>query len=134
MRARIEELTGELLDRVEAAARVCDVVDLKAEFAYPLPMYVVRELMGIDEADLPRLKVLFERFFSTRTPPAEVIATLGELAALMGATVAARRAAPGDDLTSALLLASEDGDRLTDDEIRGTLQLMMAAGTRRRSP
>ncbi|MGW0871155.1 cytochrome P450 family protein [Streptomyces sp. NPDC002740] len=125
MRERITELTGRLLDRLPADA---DVVDLKAEFAYPLPMYVVADLMGIEESRLPRLKVLFEKFFSTQTPPAEVVATLVELAGIMAETVAAKRAEPGDDLTSALVLASEDGDRLTDEEIVSTLQLMVAAG------
>ncbi|MFD9431907.1 cytochrome P450 [Streptomyces sp. NPDC060002] len=125
MRERITELTGRLLDRLPADA---DVVDLKAEFAYPLPMYVVADLMGIEESRLPRLKVLFEKFFSTQTPPQEVVATLVELAGIMAETVAAKRAEPGDDLTSALLLASEDGDRLTDEEIVSTLQLMVAAG------
>ena len=113
MRARITELTEGLLDNLTG-----DVVDLKADFAYPLPMYVIADLMGIDEARLPRLKELFEKFFSTQTPPAEVIATLTELAGIMADTVAAKRAEPGDDLTSALVLASEDGDHLTDDESR----------------
>ncbi|GAB7110208.1 cytochrome P450 [Streptomyces phaeofaciens JCM 4814] len=125
MRARITELTDRLLDRLPAGA---DVVDLKAEFAYPLPMYVVADLMGIEESRLPRLKELFEKFFSTQTPPQEVVATLVELAGIMAETVAAKRAAPGDDLTSALVQASEDGDRLTDEEIVSTLQLMVAAG------
>ncbi|MFG3046370.1 cytochrome P450 [Streptomyces sp. NPDC048202] len=125
MRERIGKLTQDLLDALPADA---GVVDLKAAFAYPLPMYVVAELMGIDEAALPRLKVLFEKFFSTQTPPAEVIATLTELAGIMAATVAAKRAEPGDDLTSALILASADGDHLTDEEIVATLQLMIAAG------
>jgi 2-hydroxy-5-methyl-1-naphthoate 7-hydroxylase len=126
MRARITQLTEELLDRLPVEGD--DVVDLKAEFAYPLPMYVVADLMGLDEAVLPRLKVLFEKFFSTQTPPQEVVSTLVELAGLMSDTVAAKRAQPGDDLTSALILASEDGDRLTDQEIVSTLQLMVAAG------
>ncbi|WP_028802831.1 cytochrome P450 family protein [Streptomyces sp. 142MFCol3.1] len=123
MRERITKLTEGLLDGLEG-----EVVDLKADFAYPLPMYVVAELMGIAEDRLPRLKELFEKFFSTQTPPAEVIATLTELAGIMAETVAAKRAEPGDDLTSALILASEDGDHLTDEEIVSTLQLMVAAG------
>ncbi|MFJ3639897.1 cytochrome P450 [Streptomyces sp. NPDC090108] len=125
MRERIEKLTQDLLQALPADE---EVVDLKAAFAYPLPMYVVADLMGIDQARLPRLKVLFEKFFSTQTPPAEVIATLTELAQIMAETVAAKRAEPGDDLTSALILASEDGDHLTDEEIVSTLQLMVAAG------
>ncbi|MGW7610336.1 cytochrome P450 family protein [Streptomyces sp. NPDC054766] len=123
MRERISKLTESLLDDLTG-----DVVDLKADFAYPLPMYVIADLMGIEESRLPRLKELFEKFFSTQTPPAEVIATLTELAGIMAETVAAKRAEPGDDLTSALLLASEDGDHLTDAEIVSTLQLMVAAG------
>ncbi|MFE0812167.1 cytochrome P450 [Streptomyces sp. NPDC058794] len=125
MRGRITELTGRLLDELPADG---GVVDLKAAFAHPLPMYVVAGLMAIEEARLPRLKVLFERFFSTQTPPGQVVATLTELAGVMAGTVAAKRAAPGDDLTSALIRASEDGDHLTDAEIVSTLQLMVAAG------
>ncbi|GGY94958.1 cytochrome P450 [Streptomyces poonensis] len=126
MRERITELTEGLLDRL--AHSTADVVDLKAEFAYPLPMYVVADLMGVSEDRLPRLKELFEAFFSTQTPPEQVVATLTELAEMMTATVAEKRVTPGDDLTSALIAASEDGDRLTDQEIVSTLQLMVAAG------
>ncbi|MGW4298739.1 cytochrome P450 family protein [Streptomyces sp. NPDC004646] len=125
MRERIEKLTQDLLDALPAGY---GTVDLKSAFAYPLPMFVVADLMGIDSAELPRLKVLFEKFFSTQTPPAEVLATLTELAGIMAATVAAKRAEPGDDLTSALIRASTDGDHLTDEEIVSTLQLMVAAG------
>lgn len=129
MRERIAKRTEDLLNGVESAESAeGDVVDLKAAFAYPLPMYVIADLMGIAEDQLPRLKELFEKFFSTQTPPAEVIATLTELAGIMAATVAAKRAEPGDDLTSALIAASENGDHLTDEEIVSTLQLMVAAG------
>ena len=125
MRERIAKRTQSLLDGLDGDA---DEVDLKAAFAYPLPMYVIADLMGIAESQLPRLKELFEKFFSTQTPPAEVIATLTELAGIMAQTVAAKRAEPGDDLTSALIAASENGDHLTDEEIVSTLQLMVAAG------
>ncbi|MDH6628923.1 cytochrome P450 [Streptomyces sp. LBL] len=135
LRERITKLTQGLLDDLSGdispsgdATPSGDVVDLKAAFAYPLPMYVIADLMGIEESTLPRLKALFEKFFSTLTPPAEVIATLTELAHIMTETVAAKRAQPGDDLTSALILASEDDDHLTDEEIVSTLQLMVAAG------
>ena len=86
------------------------------------------ELMGMDAADLPRLKELFEKFFSTQTPPEEVPPTMAELGTPSSTTVVAKRANPGDDLTSALIAASEDGDHLTDEEIVTTLQLIIAAG------
>ncbi|MPY64783.1 cytochrome P450 family protein, partial [Streptomyces spongiae] len=125
MREKISKLTEDLLDGLPTDG---SVVDLKAEFAYPLPMYVVADLMGLDRSRLPRMKVLFDKFFSTQTPPEEVIATLTELAQIMAETVPAKRAEPGDDLTSALVQASDNGDHLTDEEIVSTLQLMVAAG------
>jgi cytochrome P450 len=128
MRGRIAELTDGLLGQVAEQAAEDGTVDLKAAFAYPLPMYVIADLMGLDEAILPRLKVLFEKFFSTQTPPEEVVATLTELGGIMGEAVARKREHPGDDLTSGLIQASENGDRLTDQEIVSTLQLMVAAG------
>ncbi|MET9674841.1 cytochrome P450 [Streptomyces sp. NPDC006482] len=127
LRSRIEALTTESLDRL--AERPADeVVDLKAEFAYPLPMNVVSDLMGVDQADHPRMKALFDKFFSTQTPPEEVPQMMADLGALFSGIVAARTAQPGDDLTSALIEASEAGDRLSTEEITNTLQLMVAAG------
>ncbi|AYG82133.1 2-hydroxy-5-methyl-1-naphthoate 7-hydroxylase [Streptomyces hundungensis] len=127
LRAGIEALTESMLDRL-AALPAGEVVDLKAEFAYPLPMNVVSELMGVDAADHPRLKALFEKFFSTQTPPEEVPRMMADLGELFGRIVESKRREPGDDLTSALLAASEDGDHLTTEEITNTLQLMIAAG------
>ncbi|MFE5830959.1 cytochrome P450 [Streptomyces sp. NPDC056488] len=127
LRAGIEALTTEMLDRL-AARPAGGTVDLKAEFAYPLPMNVVCELMGVDKADQPRMKELFDKFFSTQTPPEEVPRMMADLGALFGGIVAGKKEAPGDDLTSALIEASENGDRLTTEEITNTLQLMVAAG------
>ncbi|MEV7673761.1 cytochrome P450 [Streptomyces sp. NPDC088752] len=127
LRAGIEALTTEMLDRL-AGRPAGEAVDLKAEFAYPLPMNVVCELMGVDRADQPRMKELFDKFFSTQTPPEEVPQMMADLGALFSGIVAGKKEAPGDDLTSALIEASEDGDRLTTEEITNTLQLMVAAG------
>ncbi|MEV0092463.1 cytochrome P450 [Streptomyces sp. NPDC050738] len=127
LREGIEKLTEANLDRLSAREGV-GPVDLKAEFAYPLPMAVVSDLMGVDEADHPELKTLFEKFFSTQTAPEEVPQMMADLAALFSRVVESKRANPGDDLTSALIAASEDGDHLTTEEITNTLQLMIAAG------
>ncbi|MFB7517274.1 cytochrome P450 [Streptomyces sp. NPDC056144] len=127
LRAGIDTLTTGLLDRL-AERPDGETVDLKAEFAYPLPMNVISELMGVDAADHPRMKALFDKFFSTQTPPEEVPQMMADLGALFAGIVAAKKETPGDDLTSALIEASEDGDRLTTEEITNTLQLMVAAG------
>ncbi|MFI9123129.1 cytochrome P450 [Streptomyces bikiniensis] len=127
LRSGIEALTAEMLDRL-AERPAGETVDLKAEFAYPLPMNVVCELMGVERADQPRMKELFDKFFSTQTPPEEVPQMMADLGALFSRIVAGKKEAPGDDLTSALIEASENGDRLTTEEITNTLQLMVAAG------
>ncbi|BAU80973.1 cytochrome P450 [Streptomyces laurentii] len=127
LREGIRALTDASLDRL-ATAPEGETVDLKAEFAYPLPMNVISELMGVDRADHPRLKELFEKFFSTQTPPEEVPQMMADLGELFTKIVDAKRDHPGDDLTSALIAASEDGDRLTGEEIVNTLQLIIAAG------
>ncbi|MET9882961.1 cytochrome P450 [Streptomyces sp. NPDC006430] len=127
LRAGIEALTAGMLDRL-AEVPAGETVDLKAEFAYPLPMNVISGLMGVDAEELPRLKALFEKFFSTQTPPEEVPQMMADLGGLFSRIVESKRAEPGDDLTSALLAASEDGDQLTTEEITNTLQLMVAAG------
>jgi 2-hydroxy-5-methyl-1-naphthoate 7-hydroxylase len=82
----------------------------------------------VDKADHPRLKELFEKFFSTQTPPEEVPQMMADLGEHFTKIVEGKRKNPGDDLTSALIAASEDGDRLTDEEIVNTLQLIIAAG------
>ncbi|MFD3538281.1 cytochrome P450 [Streptomyces sp. NPDC058662] len=127
LRAGIEALTTGMLDRL-AQLPAGERVDLKAEFAYPLPMNVISELMGVDAADHPRLKALFEKFFSTQTLPEEVPQMMADLGALFSRIVESKRENPGDDLTSALIAASEDGDHLSTEEITNTLQLMVAAG------
>ncbi|MFI6639503.1 cytochrome P450 [Streptomyces sp. NPDC050504] len=127
LRESIQEMTDALLDGL-ASHPAGEVVDLKAEFAWPLPMQVVSRLMGVDEADHPRLKTLFEKFFSTQTPPAEVLGVLAEMRELFSRILEEKKSTPGDDLTSALIEASEDGDRLSAEEILNTLQVMMVAG------
>lgn len=127
LRAGIEALTAGMLDKL-AGLPAGETVDLKAQFAYPLPMNVISDLMGVDAEEHPRLKALFEKFFSTQTLPEEVPQMMADLGALFSRIVEAKRETPGDDLTSALIEASEDGDHLTTEEITNTLQLIVAAG------
>ncbi|AWZ08672.1 MULTISPECIES: cytochrome P450 [unclassified Streptomyces] len=127
LRAGIEALTTGMLDKL-AALPAGETVDLKAQFAYPLPMNVISDLMGVDAEEHPRLKALFEKFFSTQTLPEEVPQMMADLGALFSRIVESKRENPGDDLTSALIEASEDGDHLTTEEITNTLQLIVAAG------
>ncbi|MGY1435033.1 cytochrome P450 family protein [Streptomyces reniochalinae] len=126
-RGVIEGITAALLDRM-AERGPEETVDLKADFAQPLPMSVVCSLMGVDPALEPRLHELYEAFFSLLTPQDERLAVIEELDGLYHDMVRAKTAAPGDDLTSALVLADEGGEPLTPEEVRGNLEAMVAAG------
>ncbi|MET7605155.1 cytochrome P450 [Streptomyces avermitilis] len=125
MRPRIVEVTETLLDALPGNG---DPVDLKTSFAYPVSMKLISDLTGITQADHPRMLVMFDKFLSTQTPPDEVIPNLAEMSAEAAAMVTERRAHPADDLTGALITASQGGEFLTDEEITNTLLLLIAAG------
>ncbi|MGW5329152.1 cytochrome P450 family protein [Streptomyces sp. NPDC004014] len=130
LRPRVEELTESLLDALAAAATAGGgVADLRRHFALPLPMGVICELLGVEAGFRDRLHRLSSRIVATDTEPAEAVAANRELLAVLGEIAAAKAAAPGDDLTSALIAArDEDGDRLSPQELIGTLVLMIIAG------
>ncbi|MDX3055931.1 cytochrome P450 [Streptomyces sp. NE06-03E] len=127
IRPAIEKFTEELLDALTAQGQD-GVVDLKAVFAQPLPMKVVGLLMGVDEALHPMLTRQYKAFFSMLTPQEDRLALLAELDLFYAELVREKTARPTDDLTSALILAEEGGEPLTEEEVVGNLKAMVAAG------
>ncbi|WP_306189297.1 cytochrome P450 [Streptomyces sp. MK5] len=123
----VEEITGRLLDDL-AEAGADGPVDLKTRFALPLPLNVVSVLMGVDPAEHPKLHRIYKAFFSMLTPQDERLAVIEEMDVLFTAMVREKTARPTDDLTSALILADEGGEPLTEDEVVGNLKAMVAAG------
>ncbi|MGC4949487.1 cytochrome P450 family protein [Streptomyces sp. DT224] len=129
LRPFVQELAFLLLDGLEAAATDDGTADLRAHFALPLPMGVICELLGVDEAHHDRLHHLSSRLVATDIGPAEVMAANRETAETLSAVVAAKAADPGDDLTSAMIAArEEDGDLFSPQELIGTLMLTVVAG------
>ncbi|XQE83207.1 cytochrome P450 family protein [Streptomyces microflavus] len=128
IRPAIEKFTDELLDNLDAARGEDGTVDLKAVFAQPLPMKVVGMLMGVDESQHAMLTRQYKAFFSMLTPQDERLALLGELDVFYTDLVREKTANPTDDLTSALILAEEGGEPLTEEEVVGNLKAMVAAG------
>jgi hypothetical protein len=125
---RIRELTREHLD----VALADGTFDFIGALAGRLPMDVISELIGVPAADRDEVRrlsdLLVHREEGTNdVPPAGVEAAFS-LIAYYSDMLAQRRARRTDDLTSALLDAELDGDRLTDDEIMGFLFLMVVAG------
>jgi cytochrome P450 len=130
LRTAIHELVDTLLDDL---AQNRDV-DFMTTFALPLPMAVIGELVGVpaeDRASLqPKVRAAargIEPVLSEEEIGA-AIAAIGDLGVYFEAFLAERRREPRDDLMSALAQASENDDRLTDDEILSTAILLFSAG------
>ncbi|MFF0490242.1 cytochrome P450 [Nocardia sp. NPDC004068] len=128
LRPVIERTTAELLDDLAAAGADGAVVDLKQVFAYPLPMRVISELMGVPRADHDWLLRSYKAFFSLLTPQDERLRVIAELDEYFTDLVRKKTAQPQDDLTSAFILADDGGERLTEEEVVGNLKALVAAG------
>ncbi|MEU6082835.1 cytochrome P450 [Streptomyces sp. NPDC047108] len=128
LRPRVEQLTEDLLDALAAAAADGRPVDLRARYAYPLPMNVISELLGVPEDRRDELHRLCEILVSSETAPDEAVANVRALHGALAGVIESKRQAPGDDLTSALIAAREEDDRLSEEELVGTLLLMFLAG------
>lgn len=128
LEARVLELTREHL----SAALESESFDVITEFAGKLPMDVISELIGVPTADRRHLRELADAVMHredgvTDVPKSALVAAM-DLLVYYADMVKQRRTAPHDDLTSALLEAEIDGDRLGDDEIMAFLFLMVVAG------
>jgi cytochrome P450 len=122
------------------AAMVDDLLDGFGEetdfidaFAFPLPVNVIGELLGVPAADRAQFQGLvrdWTQVLDIITP--DVLATADPAAATIRAYLAGlaaeRRRSPGPDLISALVAAEEEGDRLTEDELLTMAALLFAAG------
>ncbi|UNB53574.1 cytochrome P450 [Mycolicibacterium sp. YH-1] len=128
---RVTELAVKHLDTMMERAQD-GTVDYVAEFAGKLPMDVISELMGVPEEDRDRIRAwadgVMHREDGVKDVPAEAIEASINLIVYYQDMVAERRKKPADDLTTALLEAEIDGDRLTDEEVLGFLFLMVIAG------
>ncbi|MCU1641999.1 MAG: Cytochrome [Nocardia sp.] len=128
LRPRIEELVTTLLDGL-AATPAGEIVDLREGFAYPVPIQVLTELMGVPDDREPALRTCVARFFDTEISPEAAGANYLEMFGLIEELVAFRRDNPGDDMTSVLInTRDEDGERLTEKEMVDTLMLVINAG------
>src|SRR5213593_1098333 len=133
LRPRIQAIVDSLITRAEAAGSM----DLIEEFAYPLPVNVICEMLGVPVEDHERFKGwsldIARGLDSILLPPeSEVPRRSGAARHAMGdyfrGLVAERRASPRGDLLSALIAAEEAGDKLSEDELLATCILLLIAG------
>jgi cytochrome P450 len=131
---RIEATARELLDAALHCAN--GRFDLIEALAQPLPVAVISELLGIDLADRPRLvswstalaRSLDPEFLMQEGERDQQRAARDDFVAYLRGLLPARRRAPGDDLISALVQASDEGAALTEDEVVSLCMLLLIAG------
>ncbi len=127
LRPRIQEIADGLIDRVVDEGRM-ELVD---DFAFPLPITVIAELLGIPAEDQDRFRVWSNSFV---LPPVtdelreQFLRHTDEFVAYLDDLFAERRAQPAEDLVTALVQAEEHGDRLSENELYSMAVLLIVAG------
>ena len=126
----IRSLLGSLLDEVDDPGGF----DLMKAVAQPLPVIVIAEMLGIPPEDRAQFKVWSDQRARTLEPMiddrerAASDAASKALDAYFRPIIQERRAAPQEDIVSALAQAEEEGDRLTEREMLNMLRLLLIAG------
>lgn len=121
LRPRVEAIAARLLDAL------ADPADLVESYAYPLPITVISELVGVPEADRPEWREWGATLVAMNK--ADVPDAVRDMVAHTKTLIARRHLRPADDLISGLIQAQdEDGDRLTDDEMVTMVLTLVMAG------
>jgi cytochrome P450 len=130
LRPRIAAITDKLVDALPTAG----AFDLLREVAFPIPVIVIAELLGVPAEDRDRFKAWSTHLTLGLNPGAspeelaDVAAAIRELDAYLEGVVAARRRDPRADLISDLIRVQEAGDKLSDGELVATSRLLLTAG------
>ncbi|PYN87991.1 MAG: cytochrome P450 [Candidatus Rokuibacteriota bacterium] len=133
LRPRIQQIVDGLIDRAQAAGSM----DLIEEFAYPIPVNVICEMMGVPVEDHERFKGwsldIARGLDSVLLPPDSEVprrsaAARHAISDYFRELIAERRASPRGDLLSALIAAEEAADKLNEEELLATCILILIAG------
>lgn len=119
---RITSIVSSLLDRVEPHGQM----DVVSDLAFPLPVMVIAELLGVPLADREQFRRWSEVMVGTSYEAALVVQQ--EMKPYFLTLIEQRRREPGEDLITALLAAEIDGERLPELEILGFCVLLLVAG------
>jgi cytochrome P450 len=122
LRPGIERTATALLD----ALPTTEPVDLIAHYALPLPATVIAELLGVPPADRPRFQEWSSGMIEQRQEVSLPASTA--MVSYLTELIAEKIARPADDLLSALVAVTDDGDRLTGEELLSTTMLLLIAG------
>jgi cytochrome P450 len=123
LRPRIVEITDGLLEELARAGEA----DLLEAFAFPLPVTVICELLGIPGADRDRFRE-WSNVLVSAAGPERIGRASAEMAEFLTDLVAAKRAAPTEDLLSGLVHVCHEGERLGMAELVSMAFLLLVAG------
>jgi cytochrome P450 len=133
IRPRAQQLVDEMIDAAIARGGTIDLID---QLAYPLPVTIICELLGVPVSDHARFAE-WSRSLSRAVDPspirsaeleAEIEVAGTAFAEYFTALVQERRKSLGDDLLSALISVEAEGARLNEEELFGTALLLLIAG------
>ncbi|TNC23896.1 cytochrome P450 family protein [Amycolatopsis alkalitolerans] len=123
LRPRIEQIADELLDSIAAAGGV----DLLEAYAFPLPITVICELLGVAVEDRDKFRTWSNTVVSAASPE-QLQEHSAALAGYLAELIASKRAHPTDDLLSDLVHVSDAGDQLSEIELISMAFLLLVAG------
>ncbi|HJY84582.1 MAG TPA: cytochrome P450 [Candidatus Binatia bacterium] len=130
LRPRIQEIVDFLIDAVANVG----AMDVMVDFAYPLPVIVICEMLGVPSADRDRFKDWSGDIARTLDPiqTPEMAergnAVVQNVAEYFHALISERRRNPQEDMLSSLIAAEEQGDKLSEEELLATCILLFSAG------
>jgi cytochrome P450 len=124
MRPRIQQISDCLLDEMAGH----DEVDLLDAYAFPLPITVICELLGVPQDQHGNLRLWSNIALSATEDTKSVIEAVNSINDYMDGLIGEKRITPGADLLSDLAVVREDGDRLSQDELIAMAFLLMVAG------
>ncbi len=127
MRSRVQSITDDLLDQVQAKGRM----DLIHDFALPLPATIIAEILGVPSRDRGRFHRWSNAILTAKPSKLSLLLLIPHVLAFMRyirRLCAERRIEPRDDLITALVQARESEDRLSEDELLSMIVLLLVAG------
>ncbi|KUF19096.1 cytochrome P450 family protein [Streptomyces silvensis] len=127
LRPGVRACAADLLQGLSGLA-AGQVVDLRAAYADLLPTRIICELFGVAPQARDELCAMVHTVFDTTADAVQMAAANDRAFEMMAELVALKRRTPGDDLTSSLIQACDQGEKLSESELLGTLYLLIAAG------
>jgi len=130
LETRIDSLTDELLDQM-ASDDTGEPVDLMATYALPIPVTVIKEMVGVSDEDMPKFRDSLRALtdgLSGLNALRTLVFDMPKMIRFVRELIEKKRSDPGDDILTGLIEAEEGGDLLTEDELVSMVFLLVIAG------